>query len=299
MPRNQVNNQPQFKDSALTGSFTMPSKSSVSSKQQSPNNNLLYNNQFIIKSSTPVLNERCLSPVNRLDLATSKEQLEHLEEFCNRDTTNNYLAREKAFQSNYQNVISHNSSSHSNQFNYFNQFHNQSPNSTCSTPNRSAKSSSSTTSRNNSLPKSSGNYLDKLYSNYSFQLRPSMFSKSNDDNLSLSLSSADQNSLAYFKFINDSSNFGSNVSSQSGSNFNSNANSNHQVIRNFLLQPSQTNSFTSLNSSCSNSSNNNRNSIFGRSPFSWFRRASRSSSAPELGESFFSQKLINFFLNSF
>lgn len=299
VPRNYFNQQPQFKDlfkdSSLTGSFTQPSASSSKSHANHSHNNSLQN-QFLIKSSTPVLNERCLSPINRLDLATSKEQLEHLEEFCKRDYSN---ANDEMKPNQFGYLNSH-------PFNYA-QFANQSPNSTCSTPNRSAKSSSST-SQNNSLPKS-GNYLDKLFNNNFYNFKPSMVSKSNSND-NLSLSDRNSNSLLCFNRLNDSSNFssGSNFHSNFSSNFSSkDLHTNHQHPH--FLQPSQTNSFTSLSLSSNSSSvfggsirdiivrsrpvsfsfssNNspkeNRNTITGRNPFFWFRRTSRSSSAPELG----------------
>lgn len=325
MPRNShlINAQSQFKDSSLTGSFTAGSFSSPSpgaissSKLHYPTgNNNSFQNQFLVKSSTPLLNEHCLSPVNRLDLATSKEQLEQLEELCRRDAANGsphgYLV-EKPFQS---------ITSPSNQsFNYFGHFANapsfinQSPNSTCSTPNRSAKSSSSA-SQNNSLPKSGNYLLDKLFANYqSVHQRPSVVNKSNDQislNDNLSLSSVDQNGLAHS--LNGRNNsFGSNCSN-SGSNFVSNclnvgsangfqAPANTQQPANFAsLQASQmTNSFTSLSLSSNSSSvfggsirdvglrsrpvsfsfsSNHRHSggrtnPIVRNPFSWFRRSSR------------------------
>ena len=298
MPRNSINApshfaSSQFKDSSLTGSFTAGSISmsspGASSKLPHPSNNSSFQNQFLVKQSTPLLNERCLSPVNRLDLATSQEQLEHLEEFCKRDAINgspHYF--DKPFQGAFQSITSS-----SNPFNCFGQFANapsfinQSPNSTCSTPNRSAKSSSSA-SQNNSLPKSGNYLLDKLFANYqSFHARRSdgPASKSNDQislNDNVSVSSVDQNGLAHsLNSRNDS--FGSNfLSSNSGSNFVSNAGLNSSINAgsnagsstyqapthnqhpvNFTpLQPSQTtnsNSFTSLSLS------SNSSSVFGGS----------------------------------
>lgn len=284
VPRNShlIHAQSQFKDSSLTGSFTagsfsMPSPSFSASKSHHPNTSL--QNQFLVKSSTPLLNERCLSPVNRLDLATSKEQLEQLEEFCKRDNSSPHYLDSKPFQS---------ITSPSNPFNCFGQFANapsfinQSPNSTCSTPNRSAKSSSSA-SANNSLPGKSGNFLlDKLFANYqSLHNKPA--SKSHDQislNDNVSLSSADPNGLAHSlnsrndsfgsNFLSSGSNFvsnglnaGSNTGSNAGSHAGSNAGSTHayQLPANFApLQTSQTtNSFTSLSLS------SNSSSVFGGS----------------------------------
>lgn len=325
MPRNShlINAQSQFKDSSLTGSFTAGSFSSPSpgaissSKLHHPTgNNHSFPNQFLVKSSTPLLNERCLSPVNRLDLATSKEQLEQLEELCKRDASSPH-GYEKPFQS---------ITSPSNPFNCFGHFSNgpsfinQSPNSTCSTPNRSAKSSSST-SANNSLPKSGNYLLDKLLANYqSIHQKASVVSKSNDQiNDNLSLSSVDQNGLAHslngrgLNFLSSGSNF---VSNYAGANSQQPANYTPNYAS---LQASQmTNSFTSLSSNSSSVfggsirdiglrsrpvsfsfSSNHRHSVgrhqpIVRNPFSWFRRSSRgfSSSAPDLGDLSFSISLL-------
>lgn len=250
----------------------MPSTSSQSSSSKHVNN---LQNQFMIKSSTPVLNDRCLSPINRLDLATSKEQLEHLEDLCR---------NEKSFQSI--------NSNYANQFNYFNGQFNQSPNSNCSTPNRSLRSFSSN-SQNNSLPKS-GNYLrESLFNNlHNMQFKRSASVSKSNDHLNDQISLSDQTN--YHSYLRRMESSTSNLN-------NTNSNSNFQP---FL--PSQTNSFTSLSLSTNSSSvfggsirdlivrsrpvsfsfstnNNNRNTIFGRLPFSWFKRVS-SRSAPELGD---------------